>query len=393
MAFSPPGHPPTSWELQANWYIDPVNGNDSNQGASLSDPIKTFAEVKKRVPEGRFQQTVTFYILNDIPDTDPVNIIAWQMKQRPGCRIYGVRQLVTTGTMTAYSARVPASNLPNRLTDSSVADWTPYLNNLLVPTSGSANAYPCWIAKDLGSNQAMVTSFYARSLGEQQPTTGNTYSIYRLPKIASLNIFSSGGFIQIQDIDLRTTGIALSGFYAGSVGGINLYYCLTPQTMVTGNIFRKYNCLELNNSVVSGGFSMLFAGLVRDPSAPNIEIESGSQMQISDGTIFLGMRIEPINAGFVRIYDAGVFDSPSEGFDLHGFGLLRAETLWGSGNAGAFIYTAGSGKVCYNGHITGTGSSPGVNDLVLNGVSYSWSDVNLAGFIASPDGQASIGPI
>jgi hypothetical protein len=106
------------WSLQANWFVDPVTGNDENDGNTAATALKTLAEWSRRVVR-LHASTTPFYtitLLNDIPDTDifrPTgevdatdsnnNVILIVMK--------GQRSAAFTGTTGAGSlVTVPSTN-------------------------------------------------------------------------------------------------------------------------------------------------------------------------------------------------------------------------------------------------------------------------------------------
>lgn len=171
-------HP--SWLRHANWYVDPVNGNDENDGTAATTtgtvgPMKTMRELTRRLgPKARLAPPynasaaaylVVIHLLDDMPlggadDLTP----SWLIGPDVVVWIRGrVKSTLRTGTFTAVRAADPANLVPWAITDSSVpTSWTAIagaVGSRIRITSGTrANNY-AWIVKDEGGKVGRVSPF------------------------------------------------------------------------------------------------------------------------------------------------------------------------------------------------------------------------------------------
>lgn len=378
---------------QAAWYIDPEYGSDSNSGTSVSDALKTWEEVIRRLPQGKLNQDTAFTFLNDLPTTDPFHLSGWDVDRRYSLTFNGTRRTLFSGSLSAATARNSGTNTATQVTDTSVSSWTPYISggNMLVFTSGSVSGMTAFIAKNLGGNAARIsTPFSTSSFTESAPAQNNTYNLVKLTSIPrwSIGAVSLGRTVNFNDIDFYTTTPA-PHFISSSA--INFKDCRFYATPFIAGFVRYYNCcFQILQGY--GGFSLVWAGLVyQSGGLAQNEIEFGQQVQISNGTLFQNCQLSVFNGGYARIYDAAVFDYSGDAVDLHAFGLIRAEALWGSGNTGYGINIRGSGKLAVNGTNAITGSNGAIR---LFDTTYSWNDVaNADDYIQSATSSACITPM
>lgn len=380
------------FKTQATWYIDPVNGNDENVGDTSLRPVKTWNEVLKRRPDGRFSQATTFTFLNDLPSNDPFDLSLWSADPAYQVNFKGSPTTISTGTLTSFTARNPATRTPNQVTDTGRASWSLYISGgyMIKMTSGAASGFYAYIAKDLGSNAARVSTFFNPvTLTEAVPSAGDTYAIIKMTAIPRWNIgtVGAGRRYVFDDLDFYSTTITPNYF---SNNGINFRNCRLYSLPMAAGIIRYMNCC-VDYFQGYNGFALVFAGMGFGATSNRyIEIEHGQQFQVSDGTLFQGINVEVINDGYIRAYDMAVFDSYADGIRMHAGGKLRAEKVWGSGNAGYGINTYGSGQVWLNTSV-GTPSITGNSgDVRLNQITKTWNEIIAAGYLKDADSSASI---
>lgn len=190
----------TDYTTQAVWYIDPLNGNDINDGLLSSTAVKTFYEFRRRV--GNFaiiSRVVDITLLNDLPFTDP---LIWSpiITTTGQINFRGTRTQVSTGTFSTVRARAGATNIPLGVTDVS-QNWTTQLTRLVVMTSGTNIGAAAWVAKDEGSNIGRLSTLTVYSTTQQfitgteaTPLVTEQYAVYTLTKILSdVGISSANG--------------------------------------------------------------------------------------------------------------------------------------------------------------------------------------------------------
>lgn len=165
-----------SWTIP-NWYIDPVNGNDSNTGQTSGSPLKTWAELVARW--GTYspilnQNTTIKFLTSHSDNTDPVIF-------RP---IIGKGSLVTIqgNTPTVITAGVILSGTTNK-------NYTVGSNSPLITNLGATGATAqlirnnthnsrAWAYKSLGGNSFVITQPFVPQTpgGTVFPTEVDTWS-------------------------------------------------------------------------------------------------------------------------------------------------------------------------------------------------------------------------
>jgi hypothetical protein len=203
--------PHLSWGRQTSWFIDPVAGDDENDGGASGTAIKTWAEFNRRVrSDWIWSQSVTVEFLNDLPETDPV-FGRFYIGTNAFFTLRGQRSTTFSGTSSSWTQNF-ATNDPGTLT---VAGWTPVPGQVLEFTSGPATDGTAWVMNNLGSNNAYLTQPLATGTGVSGPTLktpsaggGDTLNTYTLTKVPIQHLeacggprYGGGGALIIEDID------------------------------------------------------------------------------------------------------------------------------------------------------------------------------------------------
>lgn len=385
----------TAWKSQAAWYIDPVSGNDANTGVDSAHALQTWAEVLNRLPKGKVSQNTTFTLLSDLPSSDPFDISEWCPDSRYTLTFNGTPTIISSGTLTGFTARNTATNTPNQVTDTSRASWSAYISGgyAIKMTSGNANGHVAYIAKNLGGNAARVSSFYDVSDStEATPSIGDTYNIIKLTAIPVWSIGSNGAGRRLvfNDLDFYNSSQTPNYF---SANGINFKNCRLHATPMNAGFIRYFNCCA-EYFQGYGGFALIFAGMCIGVNAnAYVEIEHGQQFQVSDGMLFQSVNVEIINGGFIRAYDMAVFDSYSHGITMHAFGLFRAEKVWGAGNTLFGLKTSGSDHVALNTGVASPSITGSSGDVQLNGTTKLWSTLISDDYTKDAVSDASVTPM
>lgn len=380
---------------QSAWYIDTDSGDDGSVADSLTRALKTWGEVASRLEDGRVNQDTTFYIKGDMPSSDTLDLSAFNFDRRYNVVIRGIPTTITTGTLTAKTDRNGATGQTQRISDSGVSSWTPYINNghMIEMTSGAANGKRAWIVEDLGSGDAITSTFYDQtSISEAAPGVGDTYKIIKLPAIArsTLNTISYGKTFFVYDLDLYMS--SPSSNYA-SPASINFKCCrFYASPYVAG--FVRYHNTQFQILQGYGGLTLVYAGVVYQPASPknSNEVEHGQGMQLANGTLFYKCTMNPIHRGVLRIFDAGVIGATGDAVDLQDQGSILVGNLWGEGSTGYGVNTRGSGKIFLNaamGAPTITGAS---GDVRLNQTTKTWDDLIADGYTKDAASDACVSP-
>jgi hypothetical protein len=209
---------------QAEWYVDPVNGSDENDGTSAVNALKTVAQIFVRygTTTPTLNQATTFWILNSTLPSD-----AWRYKillgpagslsvQAPLGGATGTPALIAT--LAAYAAVNPVNGVNARATITVTGQsWTPYIGNNCIAIGYSASnptvpAYQFHLGSDLGSGVAAIdTPFKILSIETfpgiyAAPAEGDTIKIYAQPTLyvddANANIAE---FFQFTNLNIQSS--------------------------------------------------------------------------------------------------------------------------------------------------------------------------------------------
>jgi len=192
--------------LITDWYIDGVIGDDNNSGISAIAPIKTGAELARRLgPYALFPQSVRVHILAN-GMIDSLIIKGCLLNNATQIEIFGTATLVTNcGTVTSYTGIDHSIPRAPELKCSAITDWTPLTQVRLRLTDGAnPNAYT-WVAKanpaGIGIDSARTTRWGVISQTSTSalytlinPAVGTTVVAETLPYIPNIDIRLDGDF-------------------------------------------------------------------------------------------------------------------------------------------------------------------------------------------------------
>lgn len=141
--------------LQADWYIDPINGSDTNDGKTPATALATLTEWTYRIGLQTIEiPLMTVHVLNDLLSGDtpmgPINLIGGA-----GLTIEGIASPVVSGVFSAVTAANPATNTPWSATAAPIV-WGPHIaagRRIKMIAGASVNAV-AWPVLDLGGNAA-----------------------------------------------------------------------------------------------------------------------------------------------------------------------------------------------------------------------------------------------
>ncbi len=386
------------WAAQTAWVIDSVSGNNINSGLP-SFALKTWGELQRRMkltPNGHTVDGTTITLLNDLDSSDPM-IIDW------GCatnlvnvHVAGTPITIRSGSLTSVpTARTPASNLPNIITDSTVASWTADIGinsgRIIKMTSGPAANYYAWVTKNLGSNAARMSAFLDDNFTEQFPANGNTYSVLDFTFVQDYQIIPTSGFFYFRFLDL---GDANSSMYSvqpnPATGGVQFNYSAVYVLNVSSVTVYGYDMALKTPPSLFEATVELFGGVVGDilGSPANNEVETAGELYCDMGSTFQGVRMNIINLGYVRYVDAMIFDSLDNGVVAGTGGVMRITKLSGSGNAGYGVSLTNTAEIyAVLSQCTITGTS---GDVEFCGIPYTWTTLATNKGIISPKSNAAI---
>lgn len=196
---------------RADWYVDPVAGNDDNSGATSTTAIKTFSELARRWGPGRpllnppvrtgnssTAKVTTIYLMGEAPAEDPFTA-ALSLGYSTHLVIVGLPGApLATATIATVTPVTASTNVAASITSSEIADFTPYLGKRCRVTASTTTANVgaiFWIAKAVGANTARISqagtadvtnapmSFGNTAGSNVVLTVGDTFVVEELPKL------------------------------------------------------------------------------------------------------------------------------------------------------------------------------------------------------------------
>lgn len=151
---------PLAWD-QPVWRIDPINGNDNNQGDD-THPIKTVAEYNRRTGVvHEFDRNITMTITSTLPISDVLNLSG--LRQVRGLQlqdkfsVIGVPSApIATGTATVRNF-VQASNIPHGISCAALGNLAQYVapGRMIRKTVGHRDV--TWLTKNEDNVIARMT--------------------------------------------------------------------------------------------------------------------------------------------------------------------------------------------------------------------------------------------
>lgn len=160
------GLAPYNANIAAAWWIDPVNGSDTNNGTTAATPLKTAAKrlnlwgVSPRIS----QATTVTYLSSQPGFTDPDDY--GDVVLQPGGSVTVVGQTLTAGLPSGTVSSVTAPNRarsaaahPQIFTDNSRANgfWTTYVGKQVRFTNVDLTVGVATILKDAGGGSCWIT--------------------------------------------------------------------------------------------------------------------------------------------------------------------------------------------------------------------------------------------
>ena len=192
-----------NWAV-ADWYLDGTIGDDANNGTTALTPLKTGAELARRLgPYALWGQSVTVHILGT-GIADGLILRGSMLVAGTHCDVLGhPTLLIDSGTVAAYQAANHATPTASQLKTTGIADWAPYQWARLRFTSGTAVGAIAWIARSnpagVGADVARISRPYrinAASLNTMPqsvvPAPGDAVLVESIPSVPSLDIQIDG---------------------------------------------------------------------------------------------------------------------------------------------------------------------------------------------------------
>jgi hypothetical protein len=385
----------TAGVSQLNWFIDPVNGSDSNNGQTAATALKTDAERQRRVGPTPFWNAGAYHIryLNDVPLNDVV-VLAGVRAPNSQIFLHGSqvdhqgKATLFSGTIDLLTAQNPATNTPYAITANALpVSWSAsgLIGQRVRMTSGAATGAISFPIKQLAGKQARFCDFRA-FVNYTVPVNPNGFAVNATPALTDAFLVESlvvipTLLVTVQAADNFSTNLGAPVIFdslnlgSGDMlidGGDTLDFdgCILTlfelEAVAAGYIASGCR-ITTSGTIPSGVFVGLFAGYA------DTQLTGTSTCQVELFANFMVQGARFVVSGHVDWARGAVFDSPGAGISLqssstfHGTTQGGVFTVWGSGNAG----TAFEVRTNYVNYITGTVAGftiAGANDFSIGGL-------------------------
>ncbi len=342
-----------SWSSQATWYIDPLTGDDENDGNTTDTALATFAEFDRRVTMVLVPMTVT--ILSDTTE----NLVG-TFETSPGTLdtayliVKGTPVVLTSGLGT-FTAHTSGTNDRNTVAVAGVADFADYEGYFLRAPEIDALTGPFHntILKSAGATA--YTGFWSRrNLSATAPANGIVYEIIRMPTVGCFQINATNLITRVYYLEtLSSTSVSRRNFiqYTGQrsnaalVGSADVYACkLNNSSICARSQFTAGCCFAVAAMFYNwGGYCALYGcnTIGVNPAITWIGQWLLSEFTVQGGRIVIGQAttstgnvvVEIVGGGGVGVY--GSTDAASGAVAIERCATLAgANRLFGDGNAG-----------------------------------------------------------
>lgn len=192
-----------NWAV-TDWYIDGTTGNDSNNGTTAATPLKTGAELQRRLGSyARWSHSVTIHVLAN-GMIDPLVVRGVTLLPNVHLDIIGTPTTVASDVLSSYSAADHTIPRATEVKGTAIADFTPYVGKRLRISGGTRAGYLTWIAK---ANPDGVAG-----AARVSPTTGPDYTSvngsYRfVPAFVAGDPFVIESLPQVPSISIELDGV------------------------------------------------------------------------------------------------------------------------------------------------------------------------------------------
>lgn len=386
-----------NWAI-ADWYIDGTVGNDANNGTALGTPLRTGAELCRRLgPYALWGQSVTVHVLAN-GMTDNLNLRGCMFVAGTQLDVIGTPTVLASDTLASYTARNHATPIASQITATGIADFTSYKWQRIRLTSGATVGAVAWIATanpaGVGIATARISQFcnlIFNSLtsvrtGTVVPIAGDGFVIETLPVVPSISILLDSNrsidpaafawnkrLCSVRDVNCRTMQII--GPAAFTLNCCPIYGCRLSNVYVFDNnqnslgLGELTGCLLFHDDNVSQVYRLPKAAL------ENCLLCQGSVNTNSENSVLMSnclFQETPCLSGAVNLVNAidlQIFDVAGAATSAFNWSSGRVSNLSGSGNAGFGIVLANKASIQLVGTINlqGTvsngrlGAAPAIN--------------------------------
>lgn len=342
---------PAAWD-QTEWHIDPVNGNDLNDGLTLGTAIKTVGEYNRRVGVvHKFDRNITMTIHSSLPVGDVLDLSGLQqirgLEMLDKFTVIGIPSApVATGIATVRNF-VQASSIPHGLSCGTLGSLAAYIlpGRMVRKTVGNGDV--TWLAKDEDGTIARMTFpayFAPGGFQESQGTfvTGEAFEIVDLPNVPQVQL-PIGQIVHCKNLHFTNYMV---------VNGAQYFYECAIDFLLSsmGGFIGISNCqIKGYVSTQTGVEYYITYGLIKDAVFANegrCSIQNYTLIQACQ--TYSPNYVDEGNSAGISCHTRGfgIFDSPGSAMIIaHTYVNYCNGSIYGSGNAGYGIEVQRGGKL------------------------------------------------
>ncbi len=288
--------PDNQWAYITNYYINGTTGSDLNNGTASTTPLATWAEIVRRLgPTPEISVVMRVHIMSDLDEVlglgiDPVfqdltsGIVFTGYDN--GVNGPGVKTVNVTGSIV--NVHTPAApGTEGTLTDTVIADYTPYIGRRIRFTNGPLANY-CTFISNIGAGTVANTaqiglptyrpaaswSRAAIDVNAGAAAGGNTYNIETLFSVRGVSLrcsqFALGGSTYTDYLGLVVENLAINGAYAAS----------NEEIQVTGVLQPAFVNCAIYKSMIGDSVSLYGCGFVQNTTAGNVNTVAFDGMNV-----------------------------------------------------------------------------------------------------------------
>lgn len=378
---------------QPKWFVDPINGNNSNVGDTESNPIKTVEEYHRRVGTvHEFNHQIRMKIMSSLPRTDLLDLSGLKYTGNKYSYYFKEDAFILEGKTSPIASGIAtirqfnqALNIPYGLSCNSIGNLSQYVKIGRMVRRTTGNLDSLWLLKDEDGFIARASQpYYIPSPtyhGGTQGTiaTGDPFEILELPEVpcASMptNIFPNMLIVQhlhfsssadlTADTSTREFQPQPGIFFRECafdyiVGGSSGPYTNFINCQVGPYLYNPFGSFLY---FVAGGMIGTLMGIEGRIGIENYTILQGCKTYVSGASFEgLGAGVSCHTRGF------GIYDSPDSAIVIPHGGIWYIEgSIYGSGNSGHPVEIQRGGKLFLDlraGVPTLTGGT-GLSDILL----------------------------
>lgn len=354
------------------WFIDPINGRNTNSGTTLGTAIQTRSEFARRMWGVSLTQNITVTITSSLLAGDDIQpLIFGSVGSGWAVNYVGVPVVAFTGVITGYVNRNAAANTVAQMTIAGLpVSWTAsgLVTHIVEWTDGVGAFIRAVVVSDLGARTAWVSP----PLNQLSQTTnfvnGTTVNVYTMPNIRVPVIV--GNFNTFSYLDAT--------FWNCEYGSTRLLYCTGPWRQFAGGL-NLVNCSNVTigvsstfepgisvdgQVVISGGYHGLNAAsgaainVLNSCTLYRINVEGGGEFTTSgNNAVFADIEFN----GFLNT----VIDSLINPDGIQSGQLVFGAFVYGSSTTSQLVrFTGQNSRVVFAARLPTVTGATGVNFVV-----------------------------